>query len=184
MLNYKLITQLKKDEDILEIQLISEDMKKKILELEMNRSKELIPVINEGIHEVFKEKILVAISKKRPDKIIAAKPKLILLTNTGKLLGEDVYDEDELEELHEDNNAYFVSDNFVLYKNIYKNDGEKEIFKISSIDLNLFTKEDLSKYANSITIAMPSSETDLYIKKSIKLFSKDEDTIILGFTPK
>ncbi len=184
---YELLKEIRKDDGTIKAELIPDDLKKEILEIEMDRTKELIPVINEGINEAFKEKeIMIIIKHQINDKIkedITPMPSLTLLTETGRIVGEEIYDQERINELKKDENAYFVSSNFVTY-NLNEFKDEKQFFKVSKGDNELFTDKNLKEYSDSITVAIPSIHSDRYIKQYYG-YSPDEKigSIIVGFTP-
>ncbi len=184
---YEILNQIRKDNGILEAEILSDEMKKRILEIEMERLKELIPVINEGINKAFKEEQVAVIIQDRTENNktnnMTPMPTLTLLTESGKLVGEEIYDEEELEELHQRNDVYFLSDNFVTYTNLGGQEGEKQFFKVSDVDCSLFTNQNLKEYANSVTVAVPSTNTDHYIKEQFGHSPEDQiGTMIVGFT--
>ena len=96
---YEILNQIRKDNGILEAEILSDEMKKRILEIEMERLKELIPVINEGINKAFKEEQVAVIIQDRTENNktnnMTPMPTLTLLTESGKLVGEEIYDEEE-----------------------------------------------------------------------------------------
>lgn len=186
---YDLLKEIKKDEGTLNVEIMSDDMKKQVLAIEMDRSKEIIPVINEGLNDAFKEKEIAVIvknnSNKKVENNIIPLPSLTLLTESGKLIGEEIYDEEELENLHQREDVYFVSDNFVTYTNVKSAQGEKQFFKVSSLNNNLLDNQDINKQLDSLIIALPSIHTNYYIKEHYGYKHEDEiGTIIIGFTPK
>lgn len=187
----ELIELLKTDEAVMIAELMSEEMKKKVLEHEMKRLEELVPFINEGMKDAFEEEdAIVVILDNTVEKELEGpsyeedeeEAGLVLKSESGQILGETITDEEELEELRDDPNVYFLSENFVTYSNLTK-PGEKQFFVIGSTKSRFFTDTNPEKLVSSLTVAIPSTNTDHYIKDCFGL-PHDEPigTLIIGFT--
>ncbi|MDO5851584.1 MAG: hypothetical protein Q4Q23_03775 [Methanobacteriaceae archaeon] len=186
MVEYELINCIRLDDSVLQVELIPDDLKKQILNAEMDRIKETIPVINEGLDKAFNEdEIIIIIKEPREHKIQNSKQSMFLVSETGKIIGEEVYDEEELEELHNRSDVYFLSKNFVTYKNVGLNNSEKQFFKITEVTSDLILDQDLTEFVDSITVAVPSTNSDHIIKEYYN-YSPDEEiiTAVIGFKPK
>ena len=168
---------------------MDDDMKKAVLEYEMKRLNELIPFINKGMEEAFQEEeaiVLVLDNTIKSNHIENSYQQkdttFTLRTESGKIIGESIYDEDELEELRDDPSVTFLSDNFVTYNDISCY-GERQFFVMSSTTSKFFTDADLESIVSSLTVAIPSTETDYYIKDYFGLEHDAEiGTLIIGFT--
>ncbi len=184
-----LINLIKEDKKIIIAEPMTDDMKKEVLKLEMKRLDELVPFINEGMEEAFEEKeaIVLVINNEVTDERIensyAAKDtSFTLRSESGKIIGETIYDEEELEELREDPNVFFLSDNFVTYNNLTV-PGEKQFFVMSSTTSEFFTDKNLKSLVSSLKVAIPSTITDHYIKDCFDLPHDTKiGTLIVGFT--
>ena len=184
-----LIDMLLDDECILIAKVMSDEMKKQVLTHEMNRLDELIPFINEGMEEAFDEEdaiVIVTDNTKKSDRIEnsynAHDTSFTLRSESGKIIGETIYDEDELEELRDDPNVFFLSDNFVTYNNLTK-PGERQFFVMSSTTSDFFTDKDLESIVTSLKVAIPSTASDHYIKDCFDLpHDAAIGTLIIGFT--
>ena len=184
-----LINLIKEDKKIIIAEPMTDDMKKEVLKLEMKRLDELVPFINEGMEEVFEEKeaIVLVINNEVTDERIensyATKDtSFTLRSESGKIIGETIYDEEELEELREDPNVFFLSDNFVTYNNLTV-PGEKQFFVMSSTTSEFFTDKNLESLVSSLKVAIPSTITDHYIKDCFDLPHDTKiGTLIVGFT--
>ena len=105
-----------------------------------------------------------------------------LRTESGKIIGEAIYDEEELEELRDDPDVFFISDNFVTYKNL-TTPGEKQFFVISSASSFFFTDKNLESLVSSLKVAIPSTISDHYIKDCYDLpHDAAIGTLVIGFT--
>ncbi len=184
-----LINLIKEDESIILAEVMSDEMKKQVLAHEMKRLDELVPFINEGMEEAFQETealVLVINNEKKSDRIENSydtqDTSFTLRSESGKIIGETIYDEEELEELRDDPNVFFLSDNFVTYNDLTV-PGEKQFFVMSSTTSDFFTNKDLESLVTSLKVAIPSTSTDHYIKD---VFDLPHDaaigTLIVGFT--
>ena len=185
----ELIELLKTDKSILIAAPMSEEMKKEVLKLEMKRLEELVPFVNEGMKEAFEEEeALVVIldntvKNERVENSYDEQDTSFTLRNeSGMIIGETIMDEEELEELRDDPNVFFLSDNFVTYSNLTK-PGEKQFFVMSSTNSSFFTDTNPESLVSSLTVAVPSTPTDHYIKDCFDL-PHDEPigTMIIGYT--
>lgn len=184
-----LINLIKEDERIMIAELMSDEMKKQVLKHEMDRLEELVPFINEGMKEAFEEEeaiVLVTDNTKESPHINKSyeehESSFTLRTESGKIIGETIMDEEELEELRDDPDVFFLSENFVTYNNL-ATPGEKQFFVMSSASSNFFTDKDLESLVSSLKVAIPSTASDHYIKDCFDL-PHDEaiGTLIIGFT--
>ena len=105
-----------------------------------------------------------------------------LRTESGQIIGEAIYDEEELDELRDDPDVFFLSDNFVTYKNL-ATPGEKQFFVISSASSFFFTDKNLESLVSSLKVAIPSTISDHYIKDCYDLpHDAAIGTLVIGFT--
>ena len=168
---------------------MDDEMKKRVLEFEMKRLDELVPFINKGVEEAFQldEAIVVVIDNSVKSKHIENSyntndTTFTLRTENGKIIGESIYDEEELEDLRDDPNVTFLSDNFVTYNDMSCY-GERQFFVMSSTTSNFFTDADLESIVSKLTVAVPSTETDHYIRNCFNLEHDAEiGSLIIGFT--
>lgn len=185
----EIINLIKKDPSIIIAELMTEDMKKQVLQHEMKRLDELVPFINEGMNDAFNEEdaiVLVIDNEKKPERrqnpSETDDASFTLRTESGQIIGETITDPEELEDLREDPNVYFLSDNFVTYTNIAK-PGEKQFFVMTSTSSAFFTDEDLESLVTSLKVAIPSTGTDNYIKTHFDIPHDEKiGTLIIGFT--
>jgi hypothetical protein len=185
----EIIKLLETDESVMLAAPMSDEMKKQVLKLEMKRLEELVPFINEGMEEAFEEEeaiVVILDNTIKNDKIENSYDEqdssFTLRTESGQIIGETIMDEEELEELRDDPNVFFLSENFVTYNNLAK-PGEKQFFVMSSTKSSFFTDTNPEKLVSSLTVAIPSTETDHYIKDCFDL-PHDEPigTMIIGYT--
>lgn len=184
-----LINLIKEEENVMIAEIMTDEMKKQVLEHEMKRLEELVPFINEGMKEAFDEEeaiVIVTDNTKKSSRVENSyetrDTSFTLRNESGKIIGETIFDEEELEDLREDPNVFFLSDNFVTYNNLTV-PGEKQFFVMSSTTSDFFTSKDLESLVSSLKVAVPSTGSDHYIKDCYDL-AHDEaiGTLIIGFT--
>lgn len=181
----EIISIINDEENIILVEVLPDEYKKEIVILEMKRLNEMIPVINQGLEKAINEEhVLVVINDKRgyiiPDEDLI--PTLTLQTDSGKIIGEEIYDPEELEELKEDPEAYFISEHFVTYPNV-PTSGEKQFFIVSELYNELDCEEKIRPLVKSMTISAPSTEADHYIKDCYDISHEDRiTTLIIGFS--
>ena len=184
---YKIIDMINNEEGVLISQLMNDDFKKEVLKYEMKRLDELVPFINKGMEEALNKKEAMVMIRRHSDdddrEIRDDDGSFTLRTENGEIIGESIYDEDELEELRNDPTVYFLSKNFVTYNNI-ATPGQKQFFVMEGKKSDFITKQDIDSCVDSLVVAVPSTETDHYIKDYYNI-PHDEHigTIIIGFTP-
>lgn len=185
----ELLELLLTDNSVMLAEIMSEEMKKNVLRHEMKRLEELVPFINEGMNEAFDEDeaiVLILDNTVKNERIENSYDEgdssFTLRNESGQIIGETIYDEEELEELRDDPNVYFLSDNFVTYSNLTK-PGEKQFFVMSATNSAFFTNTNPEKLVSHLVVAIPSTTTDHYIKDCFDL-PHDEPigTLIIGFT--
>lgn len=185
----ELLELLLTDNSVMRAEIMSEEMKKNVLRHEMKRLEELVPFINEGMNEAFEEDeaiVLILDNTVKNERIENSYEEgdssFTLRNESGQIIGETIYDEEELEELRDDPNVYFLSDNFVTYSNLTK-PGEKQFFVMSATNSAFFTNTHPEKLVSHLVVAIPSTTTDHYIKDCFDL-PHDEPigTLIIGFT--
>ncbi|MBR0471914.1 MAG: hypothetical protein IJI98_04370 [Methanosphaera sp.] len=184
-----LIKAIEEEPGVMIVELMTDDMKKQVLQHEMKRLDELVPFINQGMEEAFKEEealVIVLNNDERPEREMGPEDvdnnSFTLRTASGQIIGETIYDEEELEDLRNDPNVFFLSDNFVTYNNL-ATPGEKQFFVMTSSTSSFFTDEDLESMVTSLKVAVPSTGTDHYIKDCFELSHEERiGTLIIGFT--
>ncbi len=150
----------------------------------MKRLHEPIQVFNESLQEAFdKEEAMLIIADKQGEDIPIENlvPTLTLETDTGKIIGEEIYDPEELEMLKDDPKVVFLSEYFVTYPNMAI-PGEKQFFVISELHNELRSEDKMEKCVSSMIISAPSTEADHYIKHYYNIpLNEKIVTLIVGF---
>lgn len=145
---------------------MDDETKKNIAVLEMKRLNEMVPLINKGVEEALNEEVSLVLIRDKREIIVPEEeliPTLTLMSENGTVIGEEIYDPEELEELRDDPSVYFISENFATYPNL-SSPGEKQFFVVSQLRGELSYEDTLEKLVSSLSIAAPSTETDHFIK--------------------
>lgn len=186
MTNIEEIIEILKQEDrVIKVDLLNDENKKTITKIEMTRLKEMVPLINKGLEETFNEEYaLIVIKDKRdiflPDEELI--PTLTLMSENGTLIGEEIYDPEELEELRENPDVYFISEHFVTYPYL-STPGDKQFFVVNQLRGELECEEKIEKIVSSLSIATPSTEADHFIKDLYKMdYTDGVVTFVVGVT--
>ena len=180
----KVTKALKEMEGTLKIKKLSNEDISTLIDIESNRDNEIIPVINEGLKECFRRDHSIVLFKNSHFRLPSG-PTLFLVTEDGKILGHDIFTEEEKEKYKNDEQAYFLSDDFVIFKKYTKNRDlkpKKQYFILPPIpfpELNKF------ETITDIVSSSPSAESDMYLKRK---YGVPEDpkiaTIIISFSLK
>ena len=177
-----LLNAIRQLPQVLIAEFMDDEMKKAVVEYEMKRLNELIPFVNKGMEEAFQleEAIVVVIDNSIKSKRIENSydnndTTFTLRTESGKIIGES-------EDLRYDPSVTFLSDNFVTYNDISAY-GERQFFVMSSTNSSFFTDANLESLVSKLTVAVPSTETDHYIRDCFNLEHDAEiGSLIIGFT--
>lgn len=186
MVKEKIIEILKNEDGIIKVDILDDETKKALTQLEMKRLDEMVPLINKGFEETIQEKEVLVVIKDKRDIIVPDEeliPTLTLMSEKGTLIGEEIYDPEELEELQNDPDVYFISEHFATYPNL-SIPGEKQFFVVSQLRGELSCEGKIETHVSSLSIAAPSTEADHYIKDIYGMDYEDRIiTIIIGYTP-
>ena len=177
----KIIKRLK---GVLDVQKLSNTDKKALIKIESIRKDDIIPVVNEGLNECLKKEFCLVILKtdefRNPPK-----PTVLLVTDKGRILGQELISLEVKEKYSGYDNVYFLSDNFIVFKpdEMTRSAGiEKELFLLPSIP---FPELNGIEEIIDIISGSPSTMGDTYIKNK---FSYPDNprlaTIIVAFNKK
>lgn len=184
-LDDKILEILNGEENVIKVDHMDEKTKKDLTLIEMKRLNELVPLINKGFEECLEEENVLILIKDKTGILLEDEeliPTLTLMSENGTLIGEEIYDPEELEELKEDPTVYFISEHFATYPNLSK-PGEKQFFVVNQLRGDLECEEELEKLVSSLSIAVPSTEADHYIKDLYGMDYQDRIvTVVLGYS--
>lgn len=181
----EIIEIIKKEDRVIKVDIMDDECKKTITQLEMKRLEELVPLINRGLEETLKEEYALIVLKDKRDVFLEDEeliPTLTLMSENGTLIGEEIYDPEELEELREDPNVYFISEHFVTYPSL-STPGDKQYFVVNQLRGEMECEEKIEEIVSSLSIATPSTEADHYIKDLYDMDYVDGIiTMVIGVT--
>lgn len=184
-LDDEILEILNGEENVIKVDHMDEKTKKDLTLIEMKRLNELVPLINKGFEECLEEENVLILIKDKTGILLEDEeliPTLTLMSENGTLIGEEIYDPEELEELREDPTVYFISEHFATYPNLSK-PGEKQFFVVNQLRGDLECEDELEKLVSSLSIAVPSTEADHYIKDLYGMDYQDGIvTVILGYS--
>ncbi|MBZ9571272.1 hypothetical protein KQY27_06915 [Methanobrevibacter sp. TMH8] len=169
---------------ILKIEKLSNEDITAMIDIESNRDNDIIPVINEGLKECFRKDHSIVLFKNSHFRIPSS-PTLFLVTEDGKILGHDIFSKEEKEKYENDEKAYFLSDDFVLFKEDIGNKDfkpKKQYFILPPVEFPELNHLDI---VSEVISSSPSTESDIYLKRK---YGIPEDpkiaTIIVSFSLK
>jgi hypothetical protein len=177
----KIIKRLK---GVLDVQELSNEDKKALLKIESIKKDDVILVINEGLNECLKKEFCLVLLKtdefRNP-----TKPTVLLVTDKGRILGQELISIEDKEKYESHDDVYFLSTNFIVFKpdNMTRTVGiEKELFLLPPIPFPELTENvEISEVISS----SPSTMGDAYIRN--KCSYPDDPrlaTIIVAFNKK
>ncbi|OWT32800.1 hypothetical protein BGI41_05745 [Methanobrevibacter sp. 87.7] len=143
-----------------------------LIDIESKIDINIVPIINEGMKECFRQDVTFVIFKKgyfrRPPS-----PTLILVGHNGEIIGHEIFTDEERDEYKNDDNAFLLSEDFVIFKdkNQYNNRylSEKSFVLPPVAFPELENIEGIKKVVSS----SPSTHSDEYLKKNYGYDPKD-----------
>ena len=177
---------------VLDVGVLTDEVRKNVLKIEMDKAGELIPVINMGVNECLNRDYTVAIIKNasfRPPPTATVQ----LVDNKGNLLGEEIVSNNQKKKYKEDEKAKFINPDFVLLKdqkdieedlkteNLEKNP-TKQAFVLPPVQ---FIEVEELEDTFDVVSSSPDPLADLYLKE---VFNFEDDpklaSILVGFNIK
>lgn len=177
---------------VLNVGVLNDEVRKHVMQIEMEKTCELIPVINLGVKECLERDFTVAIIKNasfRPPPTATVQ----FVDNKGNLLGEEIVNVDQKKRYENDEKAQFIHPDFVLLKN--QKDLENDL-KAENIEKNptkqafllppvqFIEVEELEDTCDVVS-SSPDPLADVYLKE---YFNFEDDpklaSILVGFNVK
>lgn len=149
---------------VLKVQQLSNEDILNLIDIEMNKDQGIVPVINEGMKQCFKQDICFVIFKKGFFRIPSS-PTVVLSTYDGKVLGHEVLTDEAKNRYKYDDNAFFLGEDFVMFRNTFENKNHypgKECFILPPID---FPELEVIENINNIISSSPDTYCDEYLKE-------------------
>jgi len=178
-----LLCKLKAIKGVEETYILDEEEREKILQLEKDAEGMVLMGLgqgdNQGVKEVFKRQVIVAFTTNM-DYVWPEGPNVVLM-QYGEKVGEDVYDEEKLEE-YKQNKDILVMGNFILYKNAVPKGikGKQDPLKVVLPPQNCQAIE--MPGIKNIVLGSPSTPSDGYIRSRMGLTAaKGQGTFLVGF---
>lgn len=149
---------------------------------EFSRKGDLIPVINTGLEECLKRDHILLLIKNSHFRC-APDPTVLLITDKGRILGQEILSDEENEKYQHREDVYFLSKDFILFKidkNTTRLGNEKQLFLLPPI---AFPELNNIEGIDSIVSCSPSTEGDYYLKNK---YGYPDDpglaSILVGFS--
>lgn len=177
---------------VLNVGVLNDEVRKNVMQIEMEKTGELIPVINLGVKECLERDYTVAIIKNasfRPPPTATVQ----FVDNKGNILGEEVVSSEQKKKYENDESAQFINPDFVLLKN--QHDIEEDL-KTENLEKNptkqafllppvqFIEVEELENTCDVVS-SSPDPYADLYLKE---YFNFEDDpklaSILVGFNVK
>ncbi|MDR2829496.1 MAG: hypothetical protein LBB45_00370 [Methanobrevibacter sp.] len=178
------IQLIKEINGVLKVEMLTNEDIANLIDIESKHDNELIPVINDGLKECFRRDFSLILFKNSHFR----NPKsstLILVREDGKILGHDVFSDEEKEKFKNDDNAHFLSDDFIIFKEKLEDKNlspKKQYFLLPPVEFSDLDDVEMVKDAVS---SSPSAYSDIYLKRRYEI---PEDpkiaTIIVSFSLK
>ncbi|MDO5825424.1 MAG: hypothetical protein Q4Q22_03510 [Methanosphaera sp.] len=177
---------------VLNVGVLNDEVRANILKIEMEKTGELIPVINLGVKECLERDYTIAIIKNasfRPPPTATVQ----FVDNKGNLLGEEIVNVDQKKKYENDEKAQFIHPDFVLLKsqkdleNDFKEENIRETSRKQAFILppvQFIEVEELEDTCDVVS-SSPDPLADLYLKEYFQ-FEDDPKlaSILVGFNVK
>jgi hypothetical protein len=175
---------IKKLKGVLDVQKLSEEDKKALLEIESSRKGDMIPVVNTGLEECMKKDFYLVVLKNEEFRSPPI-PTVLLVTDKGRILGQELISPDEKEKYQNRKDAYFLSPEFVIFKPdeaTRSMQREKEFFLLPSVP---FPELNNIEGIMDVVSCSPSTVGDSYLKDKYGYPQEPHiATILVGFSIK
>ncbi len=178
----KAINKIKKLKGVVDVKEMDYGDRNALNESELNRNGDIIPVLNTGLEDCLKREYLLLLLKNHNFRC-ASEPTVLLITAKGRILGQEVISDEEKENFRCREDIYFLSNDFVLFKNdrnTLRTGGEKQLFILPSIP---FPELDNIENIEDIVSCSPSTAGDSYLRNKYG-YPDDRNlaTILIGFS--
>lgn len=178
------IKKIKSLKGVVDVQEISDADRKTLLKIESARKDDIIPVVNEGLDECLKKEFCLVMLKTEEFRS-PSKPTVILVTDKGRILGQELISPEDKKKYAGHDDVYFLSNNFIVFKPdtmIMSAGNEKELFLLPSIP---FPELEGIEMISDVVSGSPSTMGDAYIKNKCN-YPDDPHlaTILVAFSMK
>jgi hypothetical protein len=180
----EVIDIIKKIDGTLDVQKLSDQDKEALIKIESSHNNDIIPVINKGLDECLSKEFCLVLLKTEEFRI-PPEPTVLLVTDSGRILGQELISPEDREEYADKDNVIFLSNNFIIFKpdNMARSAVvEKELFILPAIP---FPELDNVMTISDVVSCSPSTLGDRYLRNK---YSYPDDphlaTIIVAFSKK
>ena len=143
-----------------------------LIDIESNIDINIIPVVNEGMKECFKQDITFVVFKKGYFRLPPS-PTIILAGQDGEIIGHEIFNEEERERYRNDDNAFLLSEDFVIFRD--KNQHNNRYINEKSFILPPVAFPELENIdgISNVVSSSPSTHSDEYLKEKYGYNPKD-----------
>ncbi|MCC7553378.1 MAG: hypothetical protein KO202_02630 [Methanobacteriaceae archaeon] len=163
---------------------LTQEDKMMLVKFESEHDGEIIPIENQGVKQCLLRDNCLAIFKNK-DFRPPPTPTVLLVTEDGAILGQEIFTEKEKKKFKEMENSHFLSEEFVLFdKNMTANKSShsKEIFLLPPV---AFPEVEEIEESKDVVSSSPSTKSDDYLKEKYGIeVSPKIATILVGFSAK
>jgi hypothetical protein len=175
---------IEKLDGTVDVQKLSDEDKEVLIKIESSRNNDIIPVVNKGLEECLSREFCLVLLKTE-DFRIPSEPTVLLVTDSGRILGQELISPEDKRKYTHNNNVVFLSNNFIIFKpdSVTRSASvEKQLFILPAIpfpELNDVTT------ISDVVSCSPSTLGDKYLKDK---YNYPDDphlaTIIVAFSKK
>lgn len=178
------VTFIKKLRGVLDVQRLSGEDSEALIKMESSREGDVIPVVNQGLKECLEKDFYLVLLKNESFRV-APTPTVLLITDRGRILGQELLSPKEKAIYQDRGDVYFLSEDFILFKPdkmLDRSLNEKEFFILPPVPFPELEKFD---EISEVTSCSPSTVGDSYLKEKYD-YPQDPHlaTIIVGFSIK
>lgn len=175
---------IEKMDGVLDVQELPNENRDALMKVESSREKDIIPVVNKGLKECLKRDFCLVMLKTGKFRF-PPEPTVLLVTDNGKVMGQEIISPEDRKKFNKQDDAYFLSRDFVIFKpsrNTMNLHNDKELFLLPSIP---FPELNNIEGISDVVSCSPSTLGDAYLKNK---YGYPEDphiaTILVGFSLK
>ncbi len=182
MIVEKAINIINKLKGVLDVQALSDEDRKTLQDIESDREGDVIPVVNKGLKECLERDFCLVIFKNIEFRNPPV-PTVLLVTDKGRILGQELISSEEKEKYQDRSDVYFLSTDFIFFKSnktLTSNGSEKEFFLLPAVP---FPELEDMEGISHVTSCSPSTMGDSYLKNKYGYPPNPYlATIIVGFS--
>lgn len=154
-----------------------------LIDIESKIDMHIVPVINEGMKECFRQDVSFVVFKKGHFRQPGS-PTLVLLGDEGEVLGHEIFKDEKREEYEKDDNIFFLSRDFIIFKDRHHHNNRYTGEKCFVLPPVPFPELERIDKVTKVVSSSPSTHSDEYLKKEFNYDPKDGSiaSIIVSFS--